>query len=86
MGKRELAVKNGWQGTNYASRISARVAAIAAPELSRGTASMQPSVIGASASSSVQAMVDIARNYSLSQSAGDLCCLMLQTFYHEREA
>ena len=34
-------------------RISARVAAMATPEFSRGTASTQPSVIGASASSSV---------------------------------
>ena len=35
-------------------RISARVAAIGTPEDSRGTASMQPSTIGARASSSVR--------------------------------
>jgi hypothetical protein len=43
---------------------------MAAPELSRGTASMQPSVMGASASSSVRAIVDIAENYSFSPLAG----------------
>ena len=37
-------------------RISAQVAAIGTPEDSRGTSSTQPSVIGASASSSVLAM------------------------------
>ena len=42
-------------------RISARVAAIGTPELSRGTASMQPSVIGASASSRERAIVGTAR-------------------------
>jgi hypothetical protein len=34
--------------------MSARVAAMATPDVSRGTASMQPSAIGASASSSEQ--------------------------------
>ena len=41
-------------------RISARVAAIGTPELSRGTASTQPSVMGASASSRERAMVGMA--------------------------
>ena len=38
-------------------RISARVAAIAAPDDSRGTASIAPSRIGASASSSEWAII-----------------------------
>jgi hypothetical protein len=42
-------------------RISARVAAMATPELSRGTASTQPSVMGASASSRERAMAAIGR-------------------------
>ena len=42
-------------------RISARVAAMAAPEVSRGTASMQPSVIGSIASSSVRAIDGMTR-------------------------
>jgi len=44
-------------------RISARVAAIGTPELSRGTASTQPSSIGASASSRLRAMVGMAGFY-----------------------
>jgi hypothetical protein len=44
-------------------RISARVAAIGTPELSRGTASTQPSAIGASASSRLRAMVGMTEFY-----------------------
>ena len=44
-------------------RISARVAAIGTPELSRGTASTQPSLMGASASSSERAIMGIGRFY-----------------------
>ena len=44
-------------------RISARVASIGTPELSRGTASTQPSAMGASASSRLRAMVGMRRVY-----------------------
>ena len=43
-------------------RISARVAAMATPELSRGIASTQPSVMGASASSSVRTNCGMSRS------------------------
>ena len=51
-------------------RISARVAAIGTPEDSRGTASMQPSTIGASASSSVRTIAVMTAGYSLSPFTG----------------
>ena len=46
-------------------RISARVASIGTPATSRGTASMMPSVIGASASSMVSAMIGIGCSLGL---------------------
>src|ERR1700749_2191034 len=49
-------------------RMSARVAAIGTPELSRGTARTQPSAMGASASSRERAMVGIPGFY------GRRCC------------